>query len=75
MVINLGAAPAGWLQMAPELSGGTILGVDIRAICSIDGVITIRGDIIAEDILDRIKQRTSGEDVVLCDAAPNPPGD
>lgn len=70
-VVDLGAAPGGWLQVAEELSGGTIIGVDIQPIRSLNGVITIKGDITSEDTVSRIKQLVKNADVVLCDAAPN----
>ncbi len=75
MVVDLGAANDGWLQMALKLSGSTVISVDIRLIRSIDGVITIRGDITAGDAPYRVKQLTSGAYVMLCDAAPNLSGD
>ena len=74
-VVDLGAAPGGWLQVAEELSGGTIIGVDIQQIQSIDGVITIKGDITSEHAIDQIKELVKKVDVVLCDAAPNLSGD
>jgi len=74
-VVDLGAAPGGWLQVAEKLSGGTIIGVDIQPIRSLDGVITIKGDITSEDTIDRIRQLVKKVDVVLCDAAPNLSGD
>ena len=75
-VVDLGAAPGGWVQMAQELSGdGTIIGVDLQPIRRIDGVITIVGDITAEDTLDKIKELIGSADVVLSDAAPNLSGD
>ena len=72
-VVDLGAAPGGWLQVAKELSGGKVLGVDLQRIDPIEGVETIHGDINAESTITKIIQAvgTKGADVVLCDAAPN----
>ncbi|MCE8422336.1 MAG: TRAM domain-containing protein [Candidatus Methanoperedens sp.] len=72
-VVDLGAAPGGWLQVAKELSGGKVLGVDILKIGEIDGVETIKGDIRLAATMDRIRALIpkDGADVVLCDAAPN----
>jgi 23S rRNA (uridine2552-2'-O)-methyltransferase len=72
-VVDLGAAPGGWLQVAKELSGGKVLGVDLQRIDPIDGVETIHGDINSESTITKIIQAvgTKGADVVLCDAAPN----
>lgn len=72
-VVDLGAAPGGWLQVAKELSGGKVLGVDLQRIDPIEGVETIQGDINAESTIKKIIKIVGekGADVVLCDAAPN----
>ena len=72
-VVDLGAAPGGWLQVAKKLSGGKVLGVDLQRIDHIEGVETIQGDINIESTIKTIIQATAlkGVDVVLCDAAPN----
>lgn len=71
-VLDLGAAPGGWLQVAKEISGGQVVGVDLQAIEPIDGVTTIKADITAPETLDLIREALGGEaDVVICDAAPN----
>jgi 23S rRNA (uridine2552-2'-O)-methyltransferase len=70
-VVDLGAAPGGWLQVAKELSGGKVLGVDILPIDEIEGVITIKGDIRHDTTIEKIRGIIDGADVVICDAAPN----
>ncbi len=71
-VVDLGAAPGGWLQVAKELSGGKVVGVDILPIKEIDGVDTIKGDIRLDDTVEKIRETIKdGADVVICDAAPN----
>ncbi len=72
-VIDLGAAPGGWLQVAKELSGGDVVGVDILPIEEIEGVILIKGDIRLDTTIEKIREKINkdGADVVLCDAAPN----
>lgn len=72
-VVDLGAAPGGWLQIAKEISGGKIVGVDILPIEKIEGVETIRGDIRLDATVEKIMDKTSkeGTDAVICDAAPN----
>ncbi|WNY22880.1 Ribosomal RNA large subunit methyltransferase E [Methanimicrococcus hongohii] len=72
-IVDLGAAPGGWLQVAKELSGGRVLGVDLQNIAEIPGVTTFRGDITADSTIERILEFSGkgGVDVVLCDAAPN----
>ncbi|MCX9085372.1 MAG: 23S rRNA (uridine(2552)-2'-O)-methyltransferase [Candidatus Methanoperedens sp.] len=75
-IIDLGAAPGGWLQVAKELSGGKVVGVDILPIEEIEGVDLIKGDIRIDRIIEKIrgKIKKEGADVVLCDAAPNMSG-
>lgn len=72
-VVDLGAAPGGWLQVAKELSGGKVVGVDILPIEEIEGVETIKGDIRLEATVEKIRKKIKkeGADVVICDAAPN----
>jgi len=72
-VVDLGAAPGGWLQVAKELSGGIIVGVDILDIEEIEGVDVIKGDIRLDKTIEKIKEKIKSDraDVVICDAAPN----
>jgi 23S rRNA (uridine2552-2'-O)-methyltransferase len=70
-VVDLGAAPGGWLQVAKELSGGTIIGVDLQKIEPIEGVITIKGDMTSPETQQKIFEKVEKVDVVICDAAPN----
>jgi len=71
VIVDLGAAPGGWLQVAKELSGGLVIGVDLVDIQPIEGVLTLRGDIRREDVVKKLFSVTGGVDVVLSDAAPN----
>lgn len=72
-VVDLGAAPGGWLQVAKELSGGKVVGVDILPIEKMEGVETIKGDIRLDTTVDKIRDKIKkeGADAVICDAAPN----
>jgi len=71
-VVDLGAAPGGWLQVAAKLSGGIVVGVDIAEILPLPGVVTIQADITKESTVDLVKEALGGQaDVVICDAAPN----
>jgi len=76
-VVDLGAAPGGWLQVARELVGdsGSVLGVDLQRIDDIDGVETIRGDMTDEDTRAEVVERVGKADVVLSDMAPNMTGE
>jgi len=72
-VVDLGASPGGWLQVAKERVGsGNVIGVDLRPIRPIDGVITIQGDITTKATMDELLEKFGGKaDVVLSDMAPN----
>jgi 23S rRNA (uridine2552-2'-O)-methyltransferase len=71
-VVDLGAAPGGWLQVAKELSGGIIVGADLERIAPIPGVVTFQADITNEETQNLIKKTLGGSaDVIICDAAPN----
>ena len=70
-IVDLGAAPGGWLQVAKELSGGTVIGVDLQKIEPIEGVVTIKGDMTSPRMQEKIFALVDKVDVVICDAAPN----
>ncbi|MFZ3168680.1 MAG: 23S rRNA (uridine(2552)-2'-O)-methyltransferase [Candidatus Methanoperedens sp.] len=72
-VVDLGAAPGGWLQVAKELSGGIVVGVDILDIEEIEGVDVIKGDIRLDKTIEKIMEKIKSDraDAVICDAAPN----
>ncbi|NHN60436.1 MULTISPECIES: RlmE family RNA methyltransferase [Halorussus] len=77
-VVDLGAAPGGWLQVAAEAVGdaGTVVGVDLQRIDSIDGVETVRGDMTEESTKEEVREVAGGAvDVVLSDMAPNMTGE
>ncbi|WP_435177126.1 SAM-dependent methyltransferase [Halorussus sp. AFM4] len=77
-VVDLGAAPGGWLQVAAEEVGesGTVVGVDLQRIDSVDGVETIRGDMTEESTKEEVREVAGGAvDVVLSDMAPNMTGE
>ncbi len=71
VVLDLGAAPGGWLQVAKELSMGTVIGVDLQKIEYILDVKTIRGDITIDETIFKIKEEIQTADVVVSDASPN----
>jgi len=76
-VVDLGAAPGGWLQVANEEVGtGTVIGVDLQRIDSIDGVETVRGDMTEESTKEAVREIAGDAvDVVLSDMAPNMTGE
>ena len=73
-VVDLGAAPGGWLQVAKEISGDTVIGVDLLKIEPIEGVTTIKGDMTSPITQEKIFDKVDKVDVVICDAAPNVSG-
>jgi 23S rRNA (uridine2552-2'-O)-methyltransferase len=68
-VLDLGASPGGWSQVAVEL-GARVVAVDINPMKPIEGVTFIRGDITKPETLEEIKKIVEEYDVVLCDASP-----
>ncbi len=76
VVVDLGAAPGGWLQASRKLIGtkGFVLGVDLKPIEPLpeENVQTLIGDITNEDLAEKIMALLPRKaDVVLCDASPN----
>jgi len=74
-VIDLGAAPGGWLQVAAKVVGqnGKVIGVDLESIQPLPerNVILLRGDIRSEAIQQRIRELIGGPaHCVLSDLAP-----
>ena len=74
-VVDLGAAPGGWLQVGAKLVGpkGKIVGVDLQPLQPFGerNVILIQGDITAEATTERIKEILGGQaDCVVSDLAP-----
>ncbi|MGQ9679991.1 MAG: RlmE family RNA methyltransferase [Candidatus Bathyarchaeia archaeon] len=75
-VLDLGAAPGGWLQVVAEKIGGDgfVLGVDLKQIERLDSknVETIIGDVTSPNIIEKIEEKFSGAfDLVLSDLSPN----
>ncbi|MBF0158513.1 MAG: RlmE family RNA methyltransferase [Magnetococcales bacterium] len=77
-VIDLGAAPGGWSQVAAQLIGptGLLLAVDLLPMAPIAGVTVLQGDFLAEPtqtaILSHLNQHQRDRvDVLLSDMAPN----
>jgi len=80
VVVDLGAAPGGWSQMAAprvgagERGGGRVVAIDLLEMQGLPGVELIRADFSSEEGLAAVT-RTLGEgvkaDLVLSDMAPN----
>ncbi len=71
-VVDLGAAPGGWSQVAAERVGrqGRVVAVDTTAIEPIAGVVVLTLDAHGADALDRIRAALGGQaDLVMSDMA------
>jgi 23S rRNA (uridine2552-2'-O)-methyltransferase len=76
VVVDLGAAPGGWIQAARKMTGknGYVLGIDLKPIDPFtqEYIRTIIADFTEPDIVDQIRSFLPREaDVVISDAAPN----
>ena len=71
LVLDLGAAPGGWSQVAAR-RGCRVVAVDLLAMAPIAGVVSLRGDIADAAVRERLAARLGRRaDLVLCDAAPD----
>ncbi|MFB6224551.1 MAG: 23S rRNA (uridine(2552)-2'-O)-methyltransferase [Haloarcula sp.] len=87
-VVDLGAAPGGWMQVAAERLGdeGTLVGVDRQSIDDLDDpdptVEYVRGDMTEDSTKDEVREVVGDDsdgsggpvDVVVSDMAPNMTG-
>lgn len=77
-VVDLGAAPGGWSQVAAELVGvsGRVVASDILPMDSLADVEFIQGDFTDESVLNEILTVMNGDlaDLVISDMAPNMSG-
>jgi len=75
LVLDFGAAPGGWSQVAKELVGeqGTVIGVDLSPIESLDGVTFLQGDLTMESTMLEIIEIMGDNkaDVILSDMSPD----
>ena len=77
-VVDLGAAPGGWSQVAVERVGdnGTVVASDILEMSPIAGVAFVQGDFTEQSVLDELLDLLGDRraDVVISDMAPNMSG-
>lgn len=77
-VLDLGAAPGGWSQVAARLVGdkGLVLASDILAMEPLAGVTFIQGDFREEEVFRQLLDALGGGkvDLVISDMAPNMSG-
>ena len=74
-VVDLGAAPGGWSQVAAQKAGagGRVIAVDLLEIVPISGVTVFRGDFRDAGVRAQVAAALGGQkaDVVLSDLSPN----
>ncbi|RNF72602.1 23S rRNA (uridine(2552)-2'-O)-methyltransferase RlmE [Marinomonas rhizomae] len=77
-VVDLGAAPGGWSQVAAKLVGdhGTIVASDILEMAPLPGVSFVQGDFTEQEVYEAILAEIGDEkaDLVISDMAPNMSG-
>ncbi len=74
-VVDLGAAPGGWSQIAADLVGesGQVLALDILPMEPLPGIEVLQGDFRDQAVYDRLLELLGGRpvDLVISDMAPN----
>ena len=75
LVVDLGAAPGGWSQVAGRLVGrkGKVVATDILPMDALPNVEFVQGDFTDETVLAQVMAALGGQkaDVILSDIAPN----
>ena len=73
-VVDLGAAPGGWSQVAAAAVGksGVVVAVDLLPIKPLPGVCTVQGDFCDAAVVESVRRHLpNGVDTVLSDMSPN----
>ena len=77
-IVDLGAAPGGWAQVAARVAGpsGRVIALDLLPMEPIPGVTFLQGDFRSDEVLEALRAETGprGIDVVISDMAPNVSG-
>lgn len=75
LVVDLGAAPGGWSQVAGRLVGrkGRVVATDLLPMEPLPNVEFVQGDFTDEAVLQQVLAALGGQkpDVIICDIAPN----
>jgi len=75
LVLDLGAAPGGWTQVALQRGAARVVGIDLLPIEPIAGATLIQGDIMDKAREEELLGLLGGKpDLVLSDMAPNTTG-
>jgi len=70
LILDLGASPGGWSQVAVQ-RGAKVIAVDKEYMEPIEGVHFIQGDITKESTVQKIKEKAEKVDAVISDISPN----
>lgn len=73
-VIDLGAAPGGWSQVAKEIiDNGTLIGVDLLHIQPLPDVVFLKDDMTKDSTITKIQELLKGQkaDVIISDMSPD----
>jgi 23S rRNA (uridine2552-2'-O)-methyltransferase len=74
-VVDLGAAPGGWTQVAVQRGAARVVGVDLLPVDPVAGATMLQGDFTDPAVQDRMIAALEGKaDLVLSDMAPNTTG-
>jgi 23S rRNA (uridine2552-2'-O)-methyltransferase len=75
VVVDLGAAPGGWCQIAMQKKCARVVAIDLLEMDEIPGVMFWQQDFMADDAPDKLKEALGGRaDVVMSDMAHNTTG-
>lgn len=71
-VLDLGAAPGGWLQVIRELTDGKVVGIDLKRIEPLQDVMLIRGDMTSEKVQKLLIEAVGKKvNTIVSDMSPN----
>ncbi|MEJ0020116.1 MAG: RlmE family RNA methyltransferase [Acetobacteraceae bacterium] len=74
-VVDLGAAPGGWSQVAVQRAAAGVVGIDLLPVDPVPGATLLLGDFTDETMQQRLVAELGGKaDLVLSDMAPNTTG-
>lgn len=74
-VVDLGAAPGGWAQVAIRRGAAKVVALDLLPIDPIQGVTILQGDFTDDAVLAEVNDALDGQaDLVMSDMAPNTTG-
>lgn len=74
-VIDLGAAPGGWSQVAVHHKAAKVIGIDLLPVDPVQGAEILQGDFTEIENLELLIEKLAGKaDLVMSDMAPNTTG-